>query len=71
MHLYSIPFINLLDSRIAVEHFVFGKVGDKKKEKNGPVPADPETAVEDEPHCNLRNSPYRRISDYIYFRPTA
>ena len=73
MHLYSIPFSNLLDPGTAVERFVFRKVGVKKKQKkkNGSVPADPETAVEDEPHCYLPNSPYWRILDYIYFRPTA
>ena len=72
MHLYSIPFSNLLDPGTAVERFVFRKVGIKKKQKkNDPVPADPETAVEDEPHCYLPNLPYWRILDYIYFRPTA
>ena len=60
MHLYSIPFSNLLDPGTAVERFVFRKVGVKKKQKkkNGGVPADPETAVEDEPHCYLPNSTY-------------
>ena len=33
MHLYSIPFSNLLDPGTAVERFVFRKVGVKKKQK--------------------------------------
>ena len=33
MHLYSIPFSNLLDPGTAVERFFFRKVGVKKKQK--------------------------------------